>query len=87
VKACRDSHAVKALSDYRLNVRFDDRTEGEIALGDRLFGPVFEPLQSTRRASRWWIFLDAIRRSAWRWSMSEGECGIRNSECGVRNEG
>ena len=37
--------AVRALDDYRLNVRFDDGIEGEIALGDRLFGPVFEPLR------------------------------------------
>jgi hypothetical protein len=37
--------AVKALSGYRLSVRFDDGTEGEIALYDRLFGPVFEPLR------------------------------------------
>jgi hypothetical protein len=37
--------SVRALDDYRLAVCFDDGTAGEVALGDRLFGPVFEPLK------------------------------------------
>ena len=35
---------VSALCGHRLHVIFDDGVEGEIDLGDRLFGPVFEPL-------------------------------------------
>jgi len=31
---------------HRLFVRFEDGTEGEITLTDRLFGPMFEPLRS-----------------------------------------
>lgn len=30
---------------YRLRVVFEDGTSGTIALKDRLFGPMFEPLQ------------------------------------------
>jgi tRNA U34 5-methylaminomethyl-2-thiouridine-forming methyltransferase MnmC len=36
---------VKALSDWRLEVRFSDGTVGTVSLKDRLFGPVFEPLK------------------------------------------
>ena len=36
---------VKALPDWRLEIRFSDGTAGVIALQDRLFGPVFEPLK------------------------------------------
>lgn len=40
--------AVKALPGYRLWVRFEDGVSGEVALGDRLFGPVFEPLRDLK---------------------------------------
>ncbi len=36
---------VEPLPGYRLKVRFADGTEGEVALEDRLFGPMFEPLR------------------------------------------
>ena len=36
---------VSALDGYRLFVEFDDGTQGEVDLSDRLFGPVFEPLR------------------------------------------
>jgi len=36
---------VKALSDWRLEVRFSDGTAGVVSVKDRLFGPVFEPLK------------------------------------------
>jgi hypothetical protein len=52
-----------ALDDYRLAVRFDDGTEGEIALRDRLFGPVFEPLQDPDFFAR--VFVDEYGAVAW----------------------
>lgn len=36
---------VEPLEDYRLYVEFEDGVQGEIDLSDRLFGPMFEPLQ------------------------------------------
>jgi hypothetical protein len=36
---------VKPMSDWRLEVRFSDGTQGVICLKDRLFGPMFEPLK------------------------------------------
>jgi hypothetical protein len=36
------------LAGYRIHVEFEDGTAGEIDLGDRLFGPVFEPLRDER---------------------------------------
>ena len=36
---------VRVLEGYRLFVQFDDGTQGEVDLSDRLFGPVFEPLR------------------------------------------
>lgn len=37
--------SVRALEDFRLEVRFTDGTHGVVSLRERLFGPVFEPLQ------------------------------------------
>lgn len=37
--------AVRPLEGYRLAVDFEDGLRGEIDLGDRLSGPVFEPLR------------------------------------------
>ena len=36
--------SVRPLSDYKLDVTFDDGTRGVVDVKDRLFGPVFEPL-------------------------------------------
>ncbi len=36
---------VRALPDWRLEVRFADGTSGIVSLKDRLFGPMFEPLR------------------------------------------
>jgi hypothetical protein len=36
--------SVKALPEFRIAVRFEDGTSGEVDLSERLFGPVFEPL-------------------------------------------
>jgi len=36
---------VKALPDWRLEVRFSDGTAGIVSISDRLFGPMFQPLR------------------------------------------
>lgn len=36
---------VQTKPDYILVLGFDDGTEGEISIADRLFGPMFEPLK------------------------------------------
>jgi hypothetical protein len=38
---------VRALEKYRLEVEFEDGVAGIVDLGDRLFGPVFEPLRDS----------------------------------------
>lgn len=37
--------SVTPLEGFRLHVVFSDGVEGEVDLSERLFGPVFEPLQ------------------------------------------
>jgi hypothetical protein len=37
--------SVKAKPNYVLSLAFDDGTQGEVCLSDRLFGPMFEPLR------------------------------------------
>lgn len=37
--------SVKAKPNYVLSLTFDDGTQGEVCLSDRLFGPMFEPLK------------------------------------------
>jgi hypothetical protein len=37
--------AVSPLDGYRLHVTFEDGVQGEVDLGARLFGPMFEPLK------------------------------------------
>lgn len=51
------------LVDHRLAVRFDDGTEGEIDLKDRLFGPEFEPLRDPELFFQ--IFIDDFGAIAW----------------------
>jgi hypothetical protein len=55
--------SVLALDNYRLAVRFDDGLEGELALGDRLFGPVFEPLKDPALFAQ--AFVDEFGVVAW----------------------
>ncbi len=55
--------SVKALEDYRLSVGFDDGTHGIISLGDRLFGPVFEPLRNPAKFRE--VFVDEFGAIAW----------------------
>jgi len=37
--------SVEAKPNFILAVTFDDGTNGEVCLADRLFGPMFEPLK------------------------------------------
>ena len=55
--------SVRVLDDYRLFVRFDDGTEGEVELRERLFGPVFEPLRDVRVFTQ--AFVDEYGAIAW----------------------
>ena len=55
--------SVRPLADYRLFIRFDDGTEGEIAMYDRLFGPVFEPLKDAKMFAQ--VFVDEFGAIAW----------------------
>jgi len=38
---------VKALTEYRLEVWFEDGTHGTVCLANDLYGPVFEPLKDS----------------------------------------
>ena len=55
--------SVRPLDGFRLAVRFDDGTFGEIALRDRLFGPVFEPLRDPDVFAQ--VFVDEFGAVAW----------------------
>ncbi|HEX3599671.1 MAG TPA: DUF2442 domain-containing protein [Lacipirellulaceae bacterium] len=55
--------SVQPLEKYRLAVRFDDGTEGVIEMQDRLFGPVFEPLQAPAIFRQ--VFVDEFGAIAW----------------------
>jgi len=55
--------SVQPLEHYRLAVRFDDGTEGVIEMQDRLFGPVFEPLQDPAIFQQ--VFVDEFGAIAW----------------------
>jgi hypothetical protein len=54
---------LSALSGYRIYVEFEDGTAGEIDLGDRLFGPVFEPLQDESEFRK--VTVDEFGAVAW----------------------
>ncbi len=55
--------SVRPRDNYRLVIRFDDGMEGEIALGERLFGPVFEPLRDPKIFGQ--VFVDEYGAVAW----------------------
>jgi len=55
--------SVQPLEGFRLAVRFEDGTSGEVALGDRLFGPVFEPLRESAFFAQ--VFVDEFGVIAW----------------------
>ncbi len=54
---------VEPIDGYRLYVKFEDGTEGEVALADRLFGPMFEPLRALDLFSR--VYVDNYGVICW----------------------
>jgi hypothetical protein len=55
--------SVKALSDFRLEVRSADGTAGVICVADRLFGPMFEPLKDPAAFAQ--VFVDEYGAVCW----------------------
>jgi hypothetical protein len=55
--------SVQPLQGYRLAVHFDDGTEGVVEMQDRLFGPVFEPLQDPAVFQQ--VFVDEFGAITW----------------------
>lgn len=41
-----------ALSDYRIDIEFDDGVRGIVSIKERLFGPMFEPLRDEKLFSQ-----------------------------------
>ena len=54
---------VQPLENFHLSVVFDDGTQGTVALADRLFGPVFEPLRDPEMFKQ--VFVDEFGAIAW----------------------
>lgn len=54
---------VKAMEGYRLEVIFADGRVAVVTLGDRLFGPVFEPLRDTELFAQ--VFVDRFGAVSW----------------------
>lgn len=42
----------RALSDYRIDIEFDDGVRGIVSIKERLFGPMFEPLRDEKLFSQ-----------------------------------
>ncbi len=55
--------SVQPLQNFQLRVRFDDGVEGVVDMHDRLFGPVFEPLQDPAVFQQ--AFVDEYGAVAW----------------------
>lgn len=55
--------SVRPLTGHRLEVVFDDGTHGVVPLKDRLFGPVFEPLQDWEAFRQ--VFVDEFGAVCW----------------------
>ncbi len=56
--------SVRPLSGFRIEVRFQDGTAGELDLSERLFGPVFEPLARNPELFRQ-VFVDEFGAVCW----------------------
>lgn len=56
--------SVKPLSGFRIEVRFQDGTSGELNLAERLFGPVFEPLAHDPELFKQ-VFVDEFGAICW----------------------
>jgi hypothetical protein len=55
--------SVCPLDGYRLEVVFDDGTQGVVSLHDRLFGPMFEPLRDAALFRQ--VFVDDFGAIVW----------------------
>ena len=55
--------SVCPLDGFRLEVVFDDGTQGIVSLHDRLFGPMFEPLRDWALFCQ--VFVDDYGAIAW----------------------
>lgn len=55
--------SARPLDQFRLAVNFDDGTQGVVSLEDRLFGPMFEPLQNWAIFER--VFVDEFGAVCW----------------------
>ncbi len=55
--------SVQALAGYQLEVKFDDGVQGVVAMKDRLFGPVFEPLRDPAMFAK--VFVDEFGAVCW----------------------
>jgi len=55
--------SVCPLDGYCLEVVFEDGIKGVVALHDRLFGPVFEPLRDASKFRQ--VFIDDFGAIAW----------------------
>lgn len=54
---------VEALGGFRLFVEFSDGVQGEIDLSERLFGPMFEPLEDPELFAR--VRIDEFGAVCW----------------------
>ncbi len=55
--------SVEPMGDYQLRVTFDDNTTGIVSLGERLFGPVSEPLRDPAIFRK--VFVDEFGVICW----------------------
>ena len=55
--------SVRPLAGCRLEVAFNDGTQGVVSLDDRLFGPMFEPLRDPAMFCQ--VFVDEFGAIAW----------------------
>ena len=55
--------SAEPLEHFRLEVTFDDATQGIVSLEDRLFGPMFEPLRDWATFAR--VFVDEYGAVCW----------------------
>ena len=73
---------VQALSDWRLEVRFSDGTQGVISLKDRLFGPMFEPLKDHAMFAK--VSIDEYGAICWPNGADLAPDAIYTAICGKR---
>ncbi len=54
---------VTVMDGYRLHVKFENGLEGTVALRERLFGPVFEPLKNPSFFAK--VYVDKFGAICW----------------------